>query len=39
MKKVPNKITDYIKDLNNKESFHVLTTCDGIYSKRSWEIY
>jgi len=38
MKKVPTKIREYIKDLNNKESFHVLTTAMGFTQKEAADI-
>tara|TARA_R110000824_G_scaffold84319_1_gene210408 strand:- start:104 stop:463 length:360 start_codon:yes stop_codon:yes gene_type:complete len=38
MKKVPNKIKDYIKDLDNKESFHVLTTAMGFTPREAGDI-
>jgi len=38
MKKVPNKIREYIKDLNNKESFHVLTTAMGFTTREAADI-
>jgi len=38
MKKVPNKIREYIKDLNNKESFHILTTAMGFTPREAADI-
>jgi hypothetical protein len=38
MKKVPNKIREYIKDLNNKESFHILTTAMGFTPTEAGDI-
>jgi len=38
MKKVPNKITEYIKDLNNKESFQVLITAMGFTPREGADI-
>ena len=38
MKKVPNKITDYIKDLNNKESFYILTNAMGFNQREAADI-
>ena len=38
MKKVPNKIREYIKDLNNKESFHILTTAMGFTTREAGDI-
>ena len=38
MKKVPTKIREYIKDLNNKESFHVLTTAMGFTPREAADI-
>lgn len=38
MKKVPKKITEYIKDLNNKESFHILTSAMGFTRREAADI-
>ena len=38
MKNVPGKILDYIKDLNNKESFEVLTTDMGFTAREAGDI-
>jgi len=38
MKKVPNKITEYIKDLNIKESFRILTTAMGFTHREAADI-
>ena len=38
MKKVPNKIREYIKDLNNKESFHILTSAMGFTRREAADI-
>ena len=38
MKKVPDKITEYIKDLNNKESFYILTNAMGFNQREAADI-
>jgi hypothetical protein len=38
MKKVPNKIIEHIKDLDNKESFHVLTNAMGFTHREAADI-
>ena len=38
MKKIPHKIKEHIKDLNNKESFHILTTAMGFTPREAADI-
>ena len=38
MKKIPNKITEYIKDLNIKESFYILTNAMGFNQREAADI-
>ena len=38
MKKMPKKITDYVKDLNKKEAFFVLTNAMGFTHREAGDI-